>query len=48
MMSERIDCVGCCFMRKTGVVVYECDQKDCPFWTFFFERGWKFLDTCFT
>jgi len=48
MMSKKIDCVGCCFMTKGGVEVYRCDQKECPFWTFFFGRGGKVLDTCFT
>ena len=48
MMSEKIDCLGCCFMKKRGVEVYRCDQKDCPFWTFSFGLSEKFLDTCFT
>ena len=48
MMSKKIDCVGCCFMTKAGIEVYRCDQKGCHFWTFFFGRGGKVLDTCET
>jgi hypothetical protein len=48
MMSKKIDCVGCCFMRKAGVEVYRCDQTGCSFWTFFFGHAGKVLDTCFT
>ena len=48
MMGVRIDCLGCCRMLKAGVEVYRCDQKECPFWAFFFEHGGKILDTCFT
>jgi len=47
-MSERIECLGFCWMKKAGVVVWNCDQKNCPFWTFFFGRSGKVLDTCFT
>ena len=47
-MSGRIDCLGCCFMKKAGVEVYRCNQTECHFWTFSFGRSEKFLDTCFT
>jgi len=48
MMSKKIDCVGCCFMTKGGVEVYRCDQKECPFYVYFFVRDIPKVDTCFT
>lgn len=48
MMSVRINCLGCCWMKKAGVIVWRCDQIECPLnLDFFKERGQK-VDECFT
>ena len=47
-MSMKTDCMGCCWMKKGGVIVWRCERTECGFWTFIFGRSEKILDTSFT
>ena len=47
-MSERIECLGFCWMKKAGVVVWKCDQIRCPFNKFFFQTKAPAVEECFT
>ena len=41
-------CDGFCWMKKAGVVVWRCDQTQCPFWNYFFTSKVPMIETCFT
>jgi len=47
-MKDKINCQGCCWMKRAGIEVYRCDQTQCPFWGYFFAQHGQILDTCFT
>lgn len=30
------DCVGCCWIKKAGQIVWACEVRECPFHRYFF------------
>jgi len=47
-MSLKIECLGCCWMSRAGVVVWRCNQAQCPFNKFYFKPSIPTVETCFT
>jgi hypothetical protein len=47
-MSEKIDCEGFCWVKKDGVLVWRCDQTQCPCNEYFFNPSQPTVETCFT
>jgi hypothetical protein len=47
-MDLNIDCKGCCWMSKKNLIVWKCDQTQCPVNQFFFEPSTTIVEECFT
>jgi hypothetical protein len=47
-MSVKIKCLGYCWVKKAGVIVWRCDQTQCPIWYYYFAEFGPKVETCFT
>lgn len=47
-MSMKTECMGCCWMKGDGVILWRCGRTGCGFWTFKFVVDGKVLPTAFT